>query len=144
MSEYKEEKITTDPDKGSGRTKTFKSTQLIWLIFGLIEGLLGLRFLFKLISVNPNNAFASLLYSITDVLLAPFSSLTSSPSAGGIVFEFSTLIAIAIYALVGWALERLIYVIFYKPGGTVTTERKVISQETTSEDSPTQPTKTED
>ena len=115
MTENKEGISTSDSEESQGRLKTYKSTQIIWLIFGLIEAMLGLRFVFKLVAVNPNNPFASLLYSVTDLLLVPFSNLASSPSANGMVVELSTLLAMLIYAMFGWALERLVYVLFYKP-----------------------------
>ncbi|HEY9122017.1 MAG TPA: YggT family protein [Brevefilum sp.] len=115
MTDYKEEQSVTESEESQSRFKTYKSTQIIWFIFGLIEAMLGLRFLFKLIAVNPNNPFASLLYSVTDLLLTPFASLAGAPSAGGMVLELSTLLAMLIYALIGWALERIIYVLFFKP-----------------------------
>lgn len=115
MADYKEGKSTPDSEESKSRLRTYKSTQIIWLIFGLIEAMLGLRFVFKLVAVNPNNPFASLLYSITDLLLIPFSNLASSPSADGLVVELSTLLAMLIYAMFGWALERLVYVLLYRP-----------------------------
>ena len=118
MAEKTEKNMTSEHEEKKSRFMTYKSTQIIWFIFGLIEALLGMRFLFKLIGANPENAFASLLYAVTDVLLAPFANLASAPSANGLVVEFSTLLAMLIYAFFGWALERLIYVIFYKPGDT--------------------------
>ena len=118
MTEYQEQKPTSDPQEKKSRFRTYKSTQIIWFVFGFIEASLGLRFLFKLVAANPENPFASLLYSFTDLLLAPFASLASAPSANGMVLEIATLLAMLIYALFGWALERLIYVIFYKPKDT--------------------------
>jgi YggT family protein len=97
------------------RAKMYFSTQVLWLLFGLLEGALGLRFIFKLIGANPQNAFASFLYSLTDIFLVPFADLTRTFAADGMVLEFSTLIAMLLYALVGWAIERVIYVIFYRP-----------------------------
>jgi hypothetical protein len=41
--------------------------QLIWLLFGTLEALIGLRIIFKLIAANPNNPFANLLYAFTDL-----------------------------------------------------------------------------
>jgi hypothetical protein len=46
--------------------------------------------------------------------------LTATPAAGGFVLELSTLIALVVYALIGWAIERIIWVIFYRPRGPVT------------------------
>jgi len=115
VTEEKEQKSVQELEEKKSRLKTYKSTQIIWFVFGLIEAILGLRFIFKLIAVNPENPFASLLYAVSDMLLTPFTNLASAPSAGGMVLEISTLLAMLIYAMFGWALERIIYVIFYKP-----------------------------
>jgi len=39
---------------------------------------------------------------------------------GGMVLEVSTLIAMLVYGLIAWAVERIIFVIFYRPRGPVT------------------------
>jgi hypothetical protein len=99
---------------------TFKATQLIWLILGILEALLALRFVLKLIAANPDSPISVFIYGFTSLFLWPFAGLTATPSAGGMVLEFSTLIAMVIYGLIGWAIERIIWVIFYRPRGPVT------------------------
>lgn len=142
MTEYKEVNTTHQDTGKKARNTTFKLTQVIWLLLGLLESVLALRFLFKLIGVNPANAFASLLYGFTDLFVAPFASLTGAPAAAGMVFEFTTLIAMIVYALVFYALERLVYVIFYRQSGvsvsqTTVTEHKPSAAQTTSQVSQT-------
>src|SRR3990172_9353599 len=104
MTDYKEVRTTAHEQGSEGRATTFKVTQLIWLLVGLLEGVLGLRVIFKLIGVNAENTFASLLYKVTDFFVAPFASLTGAPAANGMVLEVSTLIAMVVYALVAWGL----------------------------------------
>ena len=130
MTDYKEVRTEAHEAGSEGRVTTFKLTQLIWLLVGLLEGLLALRFIFKLIGVNAANAFASLLYAVTDLFVAPFASLTSAPAASGMVLEVSTLIAMIVYALIGWALARIAYVLFYRPRGPVSTRQTVVAEHT--------------
>ncbi len=40
--------------------------------------------------------------------------MIGTPAAGGIVLEVSTLIAMLVYGLIAWAVERIIFVIFYR------------------------------
>jgi YggT family protein len=89
--------------------------QFIWLLFGILEGLLGLRFFLKLIAANPANTFANLIYSFTDMFLWPFAGITGTPSAQGMVLEIHTLIAIVVYALLAWVLVKLTWILFYHP-----------------------------
>jgi hypothetical protein len=121
---------TTQQEPGRGqRLFSFRATQLVWLAVGLLEAALGLRFLLKLIGANAANPFASLLYGITGAFLAPFAGLTRTPAAAGMVLEVSTLIAMLVYALLGWVLERLVWVIFYRPRtGSVNTQTTTTDQ----------------
>lgn len=119
MTEYKEVRSTQTEQGKEHRITTFKATQLVWLFLYVVEGLIGLRFIFKLIGVNAENAFAQFLYGITSIFVAPFATLTGTPAAAGMQLEFSSLIAMVVYLLVAWVIERLIWVIFYRPRGPV-------------------------
>ena len=130
MTDYREVR-TTEHESGQGqRVDSFRATQVIWLLFGLLEAMIALRIVFKLIGVNPANAFATLLYNVTDLFVAPFASLTGAPAAGGIVFEISSIIAMIVYLLIAWALERIVFVIFYRPGGSMSVRRTTVADRT--------------
>jgi hypothetical protein len=101
------------------RIFSFKATQLIWLFLGILEGMLGLRFGLKLIAANPESPIVAMIYGFTNLFLYPFAGMTVTPSAGGMVLELPTLFAMAIYALIAWAIERIVWVIFYRPRGPV-------------------------
>lgn len=121
---------TTQSDSGNEqRAFTFKATQLIWLGLGLLQGLLALRIFLKVIGANPASPFAALLYGLTDPFLLPFAGLVGTPAVGASVFEASALIAMVVYGLLAWGLERLVWVIFYRPRGLET----VSTQTTTTE-----------
>lgn len=99
----------------SQRVFSLKLTQFVWLVFGVIEGLIGLRVLLKLMAANPENPFARLVYGTTDVFLWPFRGLTVEPSAGGIVLELSSIIALVVYALLAWVIARALWILLYQP-----------------------------
>ncbi len=103
------------------RLAVAKVNRIIWLLFGVLETLIGLRILLKLIGANPNNTFASFVYSVTNVFLWPFSGLITSPASGNMVLEISSLIAMFVYALAAWVIVRLLWVIFYRPNERVVT-----------------------
>ncbi len=108
------EPVQKEPEQ-ERRVVTFKITQVIWWLLGILEGLLALRFILKLIGANPASPIAALLYGFTDLFLAPFANLVGTPAADGLVLEITTLIAMAVYALIAWAVERIIFLIFYQP-----------------------------
>jgi len=133
MTDYKEVKTTEHEVGREQRVATFKATQLIWLLLGILEALIALRVIFKLIAVNPANAFATLLYNVTGFFVAPFASLTGAPALGGSVLEISSIIAMIVYLLIGWALERIVYVIFYRPRGPVSVKQTTVAEHTPQE-----------
>lgn len=94
----------------------FKAEQLVWLIFGIIEVLIGLRIVLKLIAANPANAFANFIYSFAAIFLEPFFGLTRNLAADGMVLEVSSLIAMIVYALVAWAIVKVIRMLFVRAG----------------------------
>jgi hypothetical protein len=87
-------------------------TGLIQLGFGVLNGLIGLRFLLKLMAANPQNPFASLIYFLTQPFLWMFQGLTRTPSFEGIEIEFFSLIAIVVYGLLGWVIIQLMWILF--------------------------------
>ncbi len=92
----------------------WRASQLLYLFFGVIDGLLLIRFVLKLLAANPHSPFASWIYSFTGFFLAPFRNLLPSIGNEQSVLETSVLIAILVYALLGWALERFVTVVFYR------------------------------
>ena len=87
----------------------------IWLIFGILEGMIGIRILLKLIGANPGNPFARFVYDITQPLLFMFEGLINNPSFDNIVLELHSIIALLVYAFVTWVLVRMIWLVFYRP-----------------------------
>ena len=111
------------------RIFTFKATQLIWLLFGVLEALIVIRIGLMLIGANPGSPIVALIYGFTGLFLFPFTGLIGSPTAGNMVLELSSLFAILIYALIAWAMERVVWLIFYRPRGPVV----AVTETTTSE-----------
>ena len=85
---------------------------LIQLGFGVLNGVIGLRFMLKLMAANPANPFASMIYAITAPFLWMFQGLTRTPAFEGIEIEFFSLIAIGVYALLGWVITQLLWILF--------------------------------
>lgn len=101
------------------RMFTFKITQLIWLFVGILEALLALRIGLKLIGANPESPIVALIDWSTYLFLVPFAGMVATPTAGGMVLELSSFFAMVIYALIAWAVERTVWLLFYRPRGPV-------------------------
>jgi hypothetical protein len=101
------------------RIFTFKATQLVWLLFGILEALIALRIGLMLIGANPASPIVALIYGFTNLFLFPFTGLIGSPTTGNMVLELSSVFAMLIYALIAWAIERTVWLIFYRPRSPV-------------------------
>lgn len=84
----------------------YRSTQIIWYIFYVLEILLLFRFILKLLGANPGANFTQLIYGVTTVPLAPFQFVFGSNNIGNSVFEWSTLLAMLVYYFVTWSLIK--------------------------------------
>ena len=114
------ERVTRDV-AAERRQATFRITQIIWTLVSVLEISLAVRFVLKLIAANPDAGFASFMYGLTRPFLAPFTALVGTPTSGGIVLEVTTLIAMAIYALLAWIVVRIIRVATDRPSARTTT-----------------------
>ena len=87
-------------------------TGLIQLCLGVLNGLIGLRFLLKLMGAEPTNAITYTVYHITSPFLWMFRGLTDTPTYQGVEVEYYSLIAILVYSMFGWVLVQLAWVLF--------------------------------
>jgi hypothetical protein len=103
------EAVATDP-YDSRRETAHKLRQAIYLIFGIIEGLIAIRFVLRLLGAHPDAGFAAFIYGVTAPFLAPFYGLFGNPQFDGSVVELHSIVAIIFYALVAWVLAKLVWI----------------------------------
>lgn len=106
----KTENTVTEDHRG-----IIKAKKIIYYILGVIQALLICRFILKLLGANPVNAFVQTIYSVTNVLLWPFSGIFRTAVSAGIetksYMEPAAVIAMIVYALVTWGIVRLIVIL---------------------------------
>jgi hypothetical protein len=83
-------------------------TRVVWFVFGVIEVLIAVRFVLELLGANGAAGFVKFVYGLSGVFMAPFVAILGTQRVAGATFEWSALVAIAIYALVAWGLVVLI------------------------------------
>ncbi|WP_423223371.1 YggT family protein [Candidatus Amarolinea aalborgensis] len=101
------ETFTSDP-YAVRREGTLRVQNGIYLLFGILEGLLAIRFVLPLLGANPAAGFAQFIYGVTKPFLAPFVGLFGTTRFGNSVFEVNPLVAILVYALIAWVLVKAI------------------------------------
>ena len=82
--------------------------RFVWVVASTVEFFLLFRLLLKLFRANPNNLFASLIYTVSDVLLIPFQNLVANIHIGRYVLEGKTLIAMLAYMALSSLLVSLV------------------------------------
>jgi len=98
--------VTTDRPAYSLRAE-----QAVWLLTGIVDALLIIRFLFKLLGASTQASFVTFIYNLTQLFVAPFHGIFNSAASGHNVFEPESLVAIAIYSLIGWGIVALVRVV---------------------------------
>ncbi len=89
----------------------FQSAQVVDYVLGIVEVVLGLRFVLELFGANAGNWFVGAVYGLTGVLMAPFHAIFHTTVTQGATFEWSVLVAMVAYALLALAIIRLFEVI---------------------------------
>ena len=95
--------------------------QFVWLLTGIVEFLIGLRVILKLMAANAEAPFVSMIYNVTDLFLWPFFGITGTPAANGMVLEISSLLAMLVYAALGWVLAELLRLLLTPASSRTTT-----------------------
>jgi hypothetical protein len=87
--------------------------RVINVIVGIIELLLAVRLVLELLGANANAGFIAWIYNASWNLVAPFSGAFPSISLGGnSLIDFSTVLAMIVYAILGWIVIKLVFFVF--------------------------------
>jgi hypothetical protein len=99
------------------RSANYRAIQAVWWIVGFIDTLIAIRFLLKLFGANPA-PFVQFMYNVTWPLVAPFHGIFNTDQVGRSVLEPESLVAIAIYTLIGWGIVSLMRIMAGPPSST--------------------------
>ena len=88
-----------------------RAAQITYLVLGVVEALIITRVILKLLAANPEAGFVRFVYTVSAPLVAPFQGIFPTPATQNSVLELSALVAIAVYAVIAWALARLIAIV---------------------------------
>jgi len=85
-----------------------RAIQVVWWIVGFVDVVLAIRFVLKLLGGSTVSGFVTFMYDITQPLVAPFHGIFNTAVQGRSILEPESLVAIAIYSLIGWGIVSLI------------------------------------
>jgi uncharacterized protein YggT (Ycf19 family) len=113
FEQVRERPLTTAPaaanvNVGSrDTTSVWTATNVVTLIFTVLEVLLLLRFVFKLTGANSNQPLIAALYGVTEPLVRPFQGIFPEPQ-GPPVLDIAALLSIAFLFLIGLLIVALV------------------------------------
>jgi YGGT family len=84
----------------------FTSTQIVWFVLGCIEILLALRFIMKLLGAA-SAPFTSFIYTTSSIFVSPFATVFHTGYTAGAIFEWTTILAGFIYAIIAYGIINL-------------------------------------
>jgi hypothetical protein len=72
-----------------------------------------------MLAASPANGFVNLMYSVTDVLVAPFVGIVGTPAlANGGVIDMPSIFAIVVYGLITAGIVTLFRILFSSTRGS--------------------------
>ncbi len=84
-----------------------KVEKVVYLIYGVLAGLLAIRFVFSLLGANRSNAFADFIYTMTGPMVAPFRGLFNIDTTYGVSrFDIESVVAVIVFGLVAWIVTK--------------------------------------
>jgi len=84
---------------------------IIRIILAVIEFLLSVRFILEFFGANHRTPFVAWVYDYSAPLVHPFANIFANWNLGGFAIDFSTLVALIVYAIAGeLILEVLAYI----------------------------------
>jgi hypothetical protein len=95
----------------------FRAVAIVGLLVGVVDILIAARFLGKLLGASAQTAFVSFINTVSGPLVAPFQGIFGNGGSKANTFETADLVAVAVYALIGWGLVMLIRIVT-APRGT--------------------------
>jgi hypothetical protein len=125
MTAERSEAVVSDP-YAHRRGIAYKVSQAIYLIFGIVEALIIIRFVLRLLGANAEAGFASFIYRASTPLVAPFVGLFATPQVNGMVLELEALVAIVVYGLVAWGLAKLAWLLMGETRSGVRTRSRTV------------------
>lgn len=121
MTQFIKETVTTessDTNQNSAKISQNEASNsqtieyLIYFIFGILEILLGFRLFLKLADASLASGFVKAIYGLTGLFIAPFEGifrrLITSGDQSTFVLEPSTIVALAVYAVLAWGIVKLV------------------------------------
>jgi uncharacterized protein YggT (Ycf19 family) len=86
----------------------FRAVAVVGFIVGIVDVLIAARFLGKLLGASSQSAFVNFIYQVSAPLVAPFKGIFGNSGTGTNSFETASLVAIVVYAVIGWGIVVLI------------------------------------
>ena len=95
----------------------FRAAAVVGFIIGAIDIVIAGRFLGKLFGASAQSAFVNGIYSVSSPLVAPFTGIFGDTGSKTNTFVTASLVALVVYAVIGWGLVVLIRIVT-APHGT--------------------------
>jgi uncharacterized protein YggT (Ycf19 family) len=89
----------------------FRAAAVVWFVVGVVEIFIAARFLGKLFGASAQSAFVNFIYQVSGPMVAPFTGIFGDTGTRTNTFETASLVALVVYAVIGWGLVVLIRIV---------------------------------
>jgi hypothetical protein len=96
------------PTPTATQLAVWRAQRVIYYVFGVVQAFIAIRFILKLLGANPISPFTQIIYNISWIFVFMFNGVVPNSTSGDNVFEWFSLIAVVVYALVAVGLAKLV------------------------------------
>jgi uncharacterized protein YggT (Ycf19 family) len=82
----------------------FRAAAVVGFVVGIVDIFIAARFLGKLLGASSQSAFVNFIYQVSAPMVAPFKGIFGNGGSSTNSFETASLVAIVVYAVIGWGL----------------------------------------
>jgi uncharacterized protein YggT (Ycf19 family) len=108
--------VANQPQAAAGRYQ-YKVAASIWFVAAVIDLLLAGDFVVRLLGATKSSAFVNFIYQVSAIFSTPFHGIWPAVTNRASYFDPADLVAIVVYAVIGWGLITLVK-IMTAPRGT--------------------------
>ena len=89
----------------------FRAAAVVGFVVGVVDIFIAARFLGKLLGASSQSAFVHFIYQVSGPLVGPFTGIFGDSGNRTNTFETASLVAMVVYAVIGWGLVVLIRIV---------------------------------
>lgn len=84
-----------------------RTLQVVYCIFGLVEGLIAVRIVLNMVAGNPDSLFTRFIYAVTDPMVLPLPVWSAGTRLHWALFDVAAMVTLVGLVFLAWVVWKL-------------------------------------